>query len=79
MCIVFSVQFYIENDLGVKIFKIEALSVVSGPNKGAHRVLRSILSKNRPIGRSRRRFDFVETSPSSLEIFSVFFRKIAIS
>ena len=32
--------------------------MVFGPNKRARRVLRLILHKNRPDGRSRRRFDF---------------------
>ena len=39
------------------------------PNEGAHRIQRSILHKNRPVGRSRRRFDFVETSPENLGNF----------
>ena len=50
--------------------------MVFGPNKRAHRVQRSILHKNRPDGRSRRRFDFVETSPEGLGNFSFFLRKM---
>jgi len=45
-----------------------------GPNKRAHRVQRSILHKNRPDGRSRGRFDFIETSPEGLGKFSIFLR-----
>ena len=69
----------IENDHMVKIVKIKAFPVVFRPNKGAHRVLRSILHKNRPDGRFRRRFDFVETPPRILGIFWKFSWKLAIS
>jgi len=52
-----------------KMVKIKAFPVGLRPNEGAHRVQRSILHKNRPVGRSRRRFDFVETSPENLGNF----------
>ena len=68
----------LENDPIIKIVKFEAFPIVSRPNKGAHRVLRSILDKNRPVGRTRRRFDYVETSPFFLEIKNFFFEKTAV-
>ena len=68
-----------KNDHIIKIIKFEAFPIVSRPNKGVHRVLRSILDKIRPVGRTRRRFDYVETSPFFLEIKKIFFEKKAIS
>ena len=52
--------------------KIKAFPMVFGQNGCVHRVLRSILSQKRPGRSSRRRLDFVETSPRSLG-FTVFF------
>ena len=68
-----------KNDHIIKIIEFEAFPIVSRPNKGVHRVLRSILDKIRPVGRTRRRFDYVETSPFFLEIKNFFFEKTAIS
>ena len=68
-----------KNDHIIKIIEFEAFPIVSRPNKGVHRVLRSILDKIRPVGRTRRRFDYVETSPFFLEILKNFIEKKAIS
>ena len=62
-----------ENDPIDKNVKIKAFLVVLRPNKGVHRVQRSILHNKRPIGRPRRCFDFVETSPRSSAKFCFFF------
>ena len=51
--------------------------MVFGQNGCVHRVLRSILSQKRPGRPSRRRFDFVETSPRSLG-FSIFFSNFLV-
>ena len=61
-----------ENNKMTKKVKIEAFPVLSGQNGRVHRVLRSILSRKRSGRPSRRRFDFIETSPGSLA-FSIFF------
>ena len=56
----------LENDPIIKIVKFEAFPIVSRPNKGAHRVLRSILDKNRPVGRTLEiKFFFVKKRPVS--------------
>ena len=59
-----------KNDHIIKIIEFEAFPIVSRPNKGVHRVLRSILDKIRPVGRTRLFF---------LEIKNFFFEKTAIS
>ena len=72
-----------KNDHIIKIIEFEAFPIVSRPNKGVHRVLRSILDKNRPVGRTRRRFDYVSTTSKRrlffLEIKKKSFEKKAIS
>ena len=49
-----------KNDHIIKIIEFEAFPIVSRPNKGVHRVLRSILDKIRPVERttSKRRLFF---------------------
>ena len=48
----------LKNDNIIKIVKFEAFPIISRPNKGAHRVLRSILDRIRPVGRTSRNVAF---------------------